>query len=420
MKLTLIFSLIFCFDCIANTCEIGSASFQPQIEKFAQEFINFSNNQCALFDDEKSFDHFQKGLSDFWAQEYTGSDLLRKMLIDKEITAQDGSKLFELLDTPSGDHGTNASNLIAGPSLTSLIPAKESSKFVDVQNHGSYSGYYSRAKVEGFPAYISNSMTWPHNGMEARVIGWISNNSKTLIVTAAGNLGYVLDPNKIEAADNLNVLVIGSAAPSGEPSDFSQYSDRVVISAPSDNYIASVNKKKEFSIFGGTSGATPQVTAALAAFTLITGHKLNKSEAIQLLKSTAQKGSKSFDGKHGAGILNTYKIGRIAFKLQEYCKNFVGEEKTSCIVQKISQSETYNFEPQDLSAARKAFAGCFPLESQSEASCTQRQAYFKLLREEALLNPRKDVLESLACIAKSQGYNQNALFYQSLVPASAQ
>ena len=159
--------------------------------------------------------------------------------------------------------------------------------------------------------------------------GWSSNFTgisyySTLVQAAGNSAGSDNKPISSFAVQNsqsANAIIVGSLAPNGDKSDFSQEHPEVHIMAPADNSISSVNSAGEVVRFGGTSASTPLVTGALSAFNWMSGYHPTPEEAKILLQMTAipHKYSNSKPRKNGFGMLNAYKMGMIGKKLKERC-----------------------------------------------------------------------------------------------------
>ena len=130
-------------------------------------------------------------------------------------------------------------------------------------------------------------------------------------------------------------------------------------------------------LFGGTSSAAALVTGSLAAFTLITNYALTITEAIRLLHKTAMPfpNLPSFDDWASPGILNAYRIGAVAERLNQMC----GKENSSyCMERLLPLDETYQFERESELLLRQAISAL-----ERESSCT----YTTKMRMAALLDP---------------------------------
>ena len=135
---------------------------------------------------------------------------------------------------------------------------------------------------------------------------------KTIFVASAGNN----HPDPIGVAKRKlaeEMIIVGSTDPTGHASSFSQRGKEEVIRAFSDEYVQTIGVEAGVFIdFGGTSGAAPQVVAALADVLSIV-HTLNRDEAATLLRRTAVASSYGNE----AGTLNRYKLLRVAHRLMQ-------------------------------------------------------------------------------------------------------
>jgi hypothetical protein len=383
----------------------GFSSFQDTIDYLKCEIVPTGNSP-----------HFKKGLSTYWAQEYVGADLVREKLISENLSP----KPSLVVAWDEGRHGKLVSNLMVGPTNSALIPGR-SIPFSELHQKKDYKYIDSYNRLSGCldtkdcPDYINNSMHWDNEGQEiANVVEKISEQS--VFITIAGNNTSLVKSSKNDLATKNKLLVVGSIGPLGFGSDFSNYSDSLTISAPSDNLLTSeINKKLEK--FGGTSGAAPQVSSALAAFSLISGYKLTTIEAKDLLQKTAMNFPHyPSPNSLGSGILNSYKISEVAWKLKKKCKN-----NQACFNEALSDEETYNFKidaKKQLSKAKDIFPECFDQKNQvtiKKESCNERKELFNEIRKNALLNHHDSkAWDLISCISSNEGMTINAEFYKAL------
>ena len=222
-----------------------------------------------------------------------------------------------------------------------------------------------------------------------------------------------LDDKVNQASKDFDVILVGSFSPRGFVSNFSQSGKEISILAPSDKWLTSAGEDGEYTVFGGTSGAAPLVTGSLAGFEWLSGYHPTAKEAKVLLEKTALPTLHSSFEKpriNGAGLLNTYKLGEVAKRLKEKCKN----KSISCFKEEILKDENYRFsEDKSLRGdMEKFFPSCAPGEGSSDIlsplSCEEKGQVFKRLRKAVLLNPNQELLESLSCIYKEGGFLQNA------------
>ena len=224
------------------------------------------------------------------------------------------------------------------------------------------------------------------------------------LVQAAGNDGNKpISSVAIQNSQSANAIIVGSLAPNGDKSDFSQEHPEVHIMAPADYSISSVNSAGEVVRFGGTSASTPLVTGALSAFNWMSNYHPTPEEAKILLQMTAipHKYSNSKPRKNGFGMLNAYKMGMMSKKLKERC----GKLK-KCMQLAIRDSKTYElFEPDK--TLLKDLKTTFPECSQSVCAhpeqtfifCSKKREVFNRLRKQAFLMPTSpEVWRYLSCI----------------------
>jgi hypothetical protein len=394
----------------------------PSTDTFADLIKTIDDLKCVMVPTADS-PHYQKDLSTYWAQEYVGADLVRERLIAENLSPKPG--LIVAWDNADNDndesHGTLVSNLMIGPTKSALIPGPSIPFSPLYQNKNyKYAASYNQLsgclEAKNCPSYINNSMHWwTEEDLEiGAVVEKLSEQS--VFITIAGNETKSVELSKKKLADQSKLLIVGSTDPLGFGSDFSSYSASLTISAPSDNLLTSEVDGKSRK-FGGTSGAAPQVSAALAAFTLISGYKLSTSEAKNLLQKTAL----SFPhypspNSLGAGILNSYKISEVAYKLRDKCKN-----RKACFEQELKDEKTYDFgvdAREQLSKAEDVFPECFGKKNEitiGKESCNERKVLFNEIRKKALLNHHNSkAWDFISCVSRNDGMTKNAEFYKAL------
>ena len=394
-------------------------------------------------------------LSDYWAQELIGSDLLREEL--EKTPPPDIENWIAVFDTKKNGHNIGVKNLISDEDLHPVLPVnlsflKQSIKnlalhavlpelgerkvpFLDVDvislserdykkakryksslsmYETSYPGDYLFGFKKRSPHYINNSMYWVESEDIYEVFKELSSSgvSRSIVVTISGNkFPQRLDDIKRKASKDYDVIVVGSFSPKGLVSASSQSDEELSILAPSDKWITSAGKNGEYRKFGGTSGATPLVTGSLAGFEWLSGYHPTAKEAKVLLEKTALPTLHSFEKPpiNGAGLLNAYKLGEVAKRLKDKCGSSI-----SCFKEEILKDKNYHF-PEDKSLKRDV-ARFFPFCSVGGESgalsnlsgCEEKEKLFKRLRKAVLLKPSEELLKSLSCIYKAGGFEQNA------------
>ena len=228
----------------------------------------------------------------------------------------------------------------------------------------------------------------------------------TLVQAAGNSAGSDNKPISsfaIQNSQSANAIIVGSLAPNGDKSVFSQEHPEVHIMAPADYDISSVNSAGQTVRFGGTSASTPLVTGALSAFNWMSGYHPTAEEAKILLHMTAipHRYSNNQPRKNGFGMLNAYKMGMMGKKLKERCGKL-----TKCIRMAMRDSQTYDlFEPDKtlLKDLETTFPECSQVAcvnpEQTESFCSKKREVFKRLRKQAFLMPRsQEAWRYLSCI----------------------
>tara|TARA_Y100000780_G_scaffold231707_1_gene258275 strand:- start:39957 stop:42635 length:2679 start_codon:yes stop_codon:yes gene_type:complete len=361
------------------------------------------------------------GLTPLWAQEYTGADLLRKRMVEEGVDTTRAKELIGILDSDLNKHGEQVSNLIAGDKVSSLIPMNQNLGYKQGIRPSDYLDYYEEcSKDDSCSKYINHSMDW--GGVEAikEVVSKLQKEQGTVYVASAGNKSGKVDPLKEELSKAGQAILVGSHGPDGTYSNFSNYSEEVLVSAPSGFKVLSYDYDGKPLLFGGTSGAAPQVTGALASFELISGVSLDTKISKDLLKKTAIKFPKDPDSKLlGAGFLNTYKIGMLAFKVKELCQSAFN--KTACGRKLLTNDEFYEIDVDE--EAHKNFEQAFPACSGNfsdliSASCGDKKMALENFRKAALLSSNPDMWSGLSCVYKELGHHENAKYYAKLARRS--
>jgi hypothetical protein len=406
---------------------------------------NFAISKCHLVKRQIRKNEIHS-LSSFWAQEYTGADLLNQRIQELKLD-NPSQNLIEIWDTGQGrfkDHGDYVENLIWGPHPSAVLHSERQIGFkelefnesevqdrsfsIDETNMSRYVTNYTKNCADiasgndgECPAYINNSMEWFQSKQISNSIESLIDTKPLVFITSADNDGQLVDPEKEKLMKSGTILGVTSHDPNGNPSDFTNFSPGAVISAPSGRNLTSFVDDQP-RLFGGTSGAAPQVTGALAAFTHLTGHRLTTKQAKSLLEYTAIKFPEyPVPSTLGAGMLNSYKIGDIAIKLNQECHH--QEDVTKCInmflddVKKLENLEAGRSVQSDLiSRFKLLFSDCqSPIEELSFEDCEARKEIFEQIRKEAFLDPHNPKLwEAISCMSQADGLPENANYYKNL------
>lgn len=393
-------------DCSVNE----GASVAPHLEKI------LAATNCEIVPKQPA-PHKVPGLSSLWAQEYTGGDLVREKLKDFKVP----ENLVAIWDATSEGHAYNVANLVAGPKETAMIPLEGNFTIKNLEATDDYPrSYENQLKALNqngkFPKYINNSMSWANSSLISEVVSKLSD--KTVFVSAAGNDSTLAEDVKVKLSRNNKLILVGNLAPDGTGSSSTNYSPELTISAPADYLITSYDQEISHPIkFGGTSAAAPQVTAALAAFTIITGHNLTVVQSKNLLNKTAIP-LPLYPKKHtlGAGMLNAYKISEVATRINKLCPT----KDPTCIEIKLNEPDLFIFSAEVaplLSRTKTLFPECVGESKKNNAieRCDDRKQLLKDLRKAALLDTASEKLWGvISCISYLDGLDKNGKYYDSL------
>ena len=305
----------------------------------------------------------------------------------------------------SRQHGTRVINLIAGQAPAGVSSRAE----VDYLSNKSVTD----VKTEYLPPVINYSMgffpryLWlPGGGSRMIYLTTLDDDEndklvqvseRSILVKAAGN-DFPLSPSSVIVNHGDEMVVVGSADPSGFISWFSQASEQVVLLAPSDYYL-SVLDEGNLRSFGGTSGSAPLVTSIVADLRSILP-TLTRDEIVYLLRKTAIVSGATLAHDNSAYIVNHYRALRVAYRLAD--RGFVNDSSL------LKDSEIYNFHTESW----QMFIG-------SKTASSYRQRFLNL-RLAFFLNPADLVVRrELAEVYRQCGYDSQALFYSQPYHAEA-
>ena len=373
-------------------------------------------------------------LSDYWAQEMIGSDLLREELKDelKKNPLPEDKVVVAIFDSEKLNrdqeddldikkfHNMLVTNLISGDGPHAILPKLKKGHIRSFYTLWSpqYSSAVRHLKASP-PSFINNSMGW---GLDIFIYNALASLVPySVFVKSAGNGSYKVPFLYDDAARHLGAILVGSLSPMGLVSDFSTEWDDVFILAPSDEYISSADNKGNLVTFGGTSAATPLTTGSLEAFEILSGYHPTSNEVKVLLEKTAIPTLSSRYQKprqNGVGFLNTYKLGQVGKRLRVKCRKDAG-----CFTDEIEQNTTYQFSVDQRSLLREvhqSFPECavntvIP-SHQIISDCRAKKQAFNDLRKAALLEvSNRELWKILSCVYKSSGFTKNSEALDMLV-----
>lgn len=204
-------------------------------------------------------------------------DLKDNMLMDHAYDLADKENPTVVNDGPYAFHGTAVAAIIAGvKNDLGTNGIAYNSKIVPLQNFN-YDNKDDLDKEEATAACILRAVTVPSvnvivlenqtgNGSSETFIGTrdavrLAMKAGITVVGAGGNYSVELIEEK---KDDTGSIIVGALARTGEPAYFTNYGERLTVGAFGEQLYTLYGPNGAFGEFGGTSGATPQVAAAVA------------------------------------------------------------------------------------------------------------------------------------------------------------
>ncbi len=205
-------------------------------------------------------------------------DLLPNMLLEHKRDLSDTSAPDIVNDGPYAFHGTAVAAIMSGVKNGSgTMGIAYDSKVVPLQNFN-YDGNKDKLdKEEATAQCILYAITIPDvsiivlenqtaKGSSETFIGTrdavrLAMSSGITVVGAAGNYRMELIE---EAKDDTGSIIVGALAQNGNSAGFTNFGDRMTVGAYGEKLFTLFGPNGRFAEFGGTSGATPQVAAAVA------------------------------------------------------------------------------------------------------------------------------------------------------------
>lgn len=307
-----------------------------------------------------------KELSKCWAKEYAGLDLVRDLVKrDRENTSKPKSQvavfdlgferdhisLTEEIEVPPqmngrrtmrAHHGTSVVNLLTGPEEMRMTDEVSLIGLGGISHAFQYNYFFKNFEETGrLPKIISNSLGW--NDPKISEVVERAYQRNVLWLLAAGN-GFPRPVKELEISSK--ALLIGSFAPNGLTSYETQIDKRMLILAPANKELLTLNGYGEPHLFGATSGATPVVAATLTNITFYLP-EITREQVWILLRKSGQLSTENKIGlKDHPPLLNAYKAVRVAKKISNECENESDEE--ACIDQLLNDSTTYQIQDLDM------------------------------------------------------------------------
>ena len=399
---------------VLSASSFSRRELKNEIQFEKQETLNLRS--CGIAS--SSNELIESFLSDYWAQELIGVDLLKEELLKTDFNR--AGNFISIFDVRADNHHAYVKNLISSEGFHSVLPKLNEGlvTFYETRRSEDFIKAIRSFKPYEAPSFINNSTLWRYKGPSI-YDAFKSISPFSIIVTSSGNKSpEEFLEFKAKASQDFNIIIVGSFSPFGVVSSFSQSHEEVHILAPADHYIVSSSEEGELATFGGTSGATPLVTGSLAAFEWLSQYHPNGKDAKILLEKTAIPTWHSLEKpqRNGVGLLNTYRLGRVALRLKEKCnKSFV------CFKKEIKNEENYQFslDPHVFEDLAEVYPQCafgeVPKNRNSISTCSDKKRVFNELRKQALLNPSEaNLWQALSCIYRKDKFYLNGELFENI------
>ncbi|MGE0526614.1 MAG: S8/S53 family peptidase [Bdellovibrionales bacterium] len=360
---------------------------------------------------------------DLWAQEMVGADLVREEVkdlrpavknlalvgvLDIDFNLQDKAEIRNV-DPDSviypgakgKGHGFWSMLSIGGPSPYSFGNFSRP-RYVDGNGPaGQVFSSLSDPKVQLVNMSISMSPFSKHRGKEKELIMpnkvqddlMLRLRNQKPLVLASGNAFDENGEAHLADAFHDNIIMVGSLSPRGLAREETNKSKAVTVMAPSDFLVS------RGITYSGTSGATTVVNSALGDVIAMLGSMSGKElKAMIRNTSTPIPSLDSEPLKHGAGVINHYKLFRVAEKLRKNSAWLKGRK---------IEDNIYDFSIEAKRLETEAF------DSLKEPTCSNLKTAYKKLRRAFLLRPTDENRFVLAEIHKSMGYEETEQFFRN-------
>ena len=223
-------------------------------------------------------------------------------------------------------HGSKVGHTIAGPRPSAVIPLHTQIPYYELALINYNRLYQSCERLGIFcPNYINISMgEWHNTPNMLNIISTMSSRGSTIITSAGNRSQTPSELIKSQAAQSSRVLMATAIDSKGFPTLFTSYNHAAAIAVPTGrrNEMRSYDSDGKERVFGGTSAAASLTTGSFGGFTFLSDYSPGNHEGALLLEKTAIPlpflPSTNLLGK---GILNSYKIGMVALRLKQQCKD---------------------------------------------------------------------------------------------------
>ena len=369
----------------------------------------YSAEVCDLFSAQRNLKNGK--LTDYWAQEMIGADLLREEIEIAPPLPEDKFLIAVFSGSVEEDRNILVRNLISHKKNHAVLPELNALqiRYFETNVHYQYTTVAEKLLSQrAIPSFINNSRWMASPEIIYRAMSRI--HPPAIFVQAARSNNM---PILIQLSKDLDSILVGSLSLNGFGSVFSQEGEEVHILVPADNWFISIDRDGNYVKF---IDVAPLVTGSLAGFEWLSGYHPTAKEAKLLLEQTAIPTVHSVfedSQRNGVGMLNAYKLGMVAKRLKEKCHT-----NSDCFQKEIRNSGNYEFSIDVegiLEQTNKAFPECSDQE-ETQATCEDKKATFKKLRQALLLDIENiNLLKKLQCIYTQEGFLENALNVETTI-----
>ncbi len=402
-------------------CDMVSVASENNLKDVA-EFIQKKETQwCILSEPEFRQKQFL-GLKDNWAQEMIGTDLVKERIQNLKISTvhpvQVGMVDIEFFGAkdPEADckesrcHGMKSRMLmvedkkfgIGSFAKTILFNPREEGKEATLRDDSKMIEKFKDVNIVNFSYY--HSLFHRYGNSTKELVGDINNTfdiykllkSKTFVVSS-GNARSENGEAHQETGliKHENAIVVGAVSARGLPASFTNKSDAVTVMAPGTEMKAASDLE-----YMGTSAAAPIVSGVLSDIEALLG-PLNGQEQKTLIRhtSTPLPINALEPGLHGAGLINHYKMFRVAEKIQ---KDPAWPNDKNL----LNKKEFYNFDQEAEDLEQQA------MKEMKTFKCENIQKATRLLRQSFLLKPSALNRYLLSKLYRTASLIDTAEFYE--------
>lgn len=368
-----------------------------------------------------------------WYLEVIGADLAKEFnkgkslakfgvaIVDTSLPSKDRCP-DSVISSPTYIDNITATEKIHGQLVSSILNGPDGVTEIDESYHqivddyfrkdgGSYASEIEQARTSAKGLKVINYSVSASLDLAANRIRYfkkLDDQGVISIIPAGNEATKLIKPSEFE--NSFPGIVVEGIDRKGQRWRKSNSSPKTFVVAPSDDLIT-LNEVGEPNLKSGTSLAAPLVSGSIVnALGFLPD--MNRNVAEELIKATSIKLSKvksTFPGQPPPGMLNSYKMVRVADRIRsELSKTKIKEPNAvrAFILAELKKPQTLDF-----SSEAKQLADTAAKVLISE-KCEDLFLAEKNLRSSYLLNPNSETKSLLIKLYEKVGYKLNADFYR--------